>query len=711
MVSEERVEPVERQHKLLVVDDEFLNRDMLKERLQRSGFAVAEAEDAQQALVAIEQGGIDLVLLDTMMPGMSGIDLLRLLRAVHGPSELPVIMATAVTDSKSISGALELGANDYVTKPIDYQVALARIRSQLKRKATEQALRESEERYALAMRGTGDGIWDWDLGGGRIYYSPRWKAIIGCEESEIGDSPEEWLGRVHAEDRAKLRMWLATHWADVHGGPFVCEYRILHKDGTYHWMLGRGHTVRDQSNRAVRMTGSHTDITEQKIFDPLTGLPNRLLFLERAGQTLEVARQHPGYGFAVLFLDVDRFKLVNDSMGHLAGDRLLAGLADRLRNAISQISPALAIKAPTVARFGGDEFAILLEGLEHASDADVFAESVLRALSEPVETGGRDVYCSVSIGIAAGNAGYGSVEDVLRDADAAMYAAKAKGGSQYATFDDTMRQRAAERLAIESGLRKALERSELVVYYQPKVVLDTSKLVGFEALVRWQHPDLGLLAPSTFIPIAEETGLIIPIGEWVMREACRQLREWQIRYPKSPPLAVSANLSIRQFRQPDLVASIKRILDETGLEAAYLQLELTESVVMDDPESAITTVQQIKNLGVGIKLDDFGTGYSSLSCLCRMPIDALKIDRSFIVRMARSSPDLEMVRTVLSLAHSLGMDVVAEGVESTEQLDQLRALGCQYAQGYYFGKPISAVDTSMLLESMGTGTCPDSFVQ
>ncbi len=681
----------ERTHKLLVVDDEFLNRDLLKQRLSRNGFDVAEAENAEQALAAIERGGIDLVLLDVMMPGMSGIDLLRLLRGVHGPSELPVIMATAVADSHNIAGALDLGANDYVTKPIDYRVALARIRTQLERRDADRAIRQSEERYALASRGTEEGIWDWNLLSDRMYLSPRWKEIAGYGEEEVGNTVREWFSRVHPDDRTPLRARLDHHLhsCDDPSRPFAVEYRLLHKDGSYRWMRASAHTVRDPEGRALRMTGCQVDITQQKAFDPLTGLPNRLQFLDRASQALA-----SGLKCAVMFLDVDRFKLVNDSLGHMAGDALLVALARRLREGV--FGDGAHEVEPVVARFGGDEFAVLLIGIASLRDAECAASRVLEALYEPVSLNGKEVFCNVSVGIAFAET-LTPVDDLLRDADTAMYSAKSQGGARYAVFDETMRRRVAERLEIETGLRKAIERNELVVHYQPKVHLSSRRLIGFEALVRWRHPALGMIGPNDFIPVAEETGAIVSIGEWVTREACRQMAEWQIRYPKQPPLSVSVNVSVRQFRQPDLVDSVARILSETGLPPSSLQLEITESIVMHEPEAAIVTVGRLKQLGVGIQLDDFGTGYSSLSYLCRMPLDALKIDRSFITRMPESAADAEIVRTVLALARSLGMAAIAEGVEQDEHTEQLRELGCQFAQGFCFGKPISAQETEALL--------------
>lgn len=680
----------QRTHKLLVVDDESTNRDLLRQRLQRSGFAVAEADSAERALAEIGKGDIDLVLLDVMMPGMSGLDLLRLLRGVHGPAELPVIMATAVADSGSVAGALDLGANDYVTKPLDYPVVLSRIRAQLERRDTDREVRQSEERYALASRVGGEGLWDWDLVSGRVYYSPKWKEICGIAGRDLEGVADDWFSLVHPVDREALRERLEDHWAsDPAGQPFRAEFRLLHEDGTCHWMRASAYTVRDPAGRPLRMTGSQTDITQQKEFDPLTGLPNRLHLCERGEKLLA-----SGTRCVLVLIDADRFKLVNDSLGHMAGDTLLVVLARRLQEITG--SGWGGDGPPLVARLGGDEFAVLLPGGDSGVDGEQAASRILKGLAGPVLVNGKEVFCGVSAGIAYSRP-HGTIEELLRDADTAMHAAKLQGGGRSAVFDEEMRQRVAERLEIETGLYRAIERHELAVHYQPKVHLDTGHLIGFEALVRWMHPVLGPIGPSTFIPVAEETGAILAIGEWVTREACRQMAVWQLRYPKDPPLSVSVNLSVRQFRQPDLVEMIARILTETGLAPASLQLEITESVLMEEPESAIQTVQRLKALGVGIQLDDFGTGYSSLAYLCRMPLDALKIDRSFILRMPESHADAEIVRTVLALARSLGMEAIAEGVEQDEHMSQLRELGCQFAQGFCFGKPISSQETEALL--------------
>lgn len=686
---------------VLVVDDEPLNRDMLSRRLQRSGIAVEEAEDGHQALEKIRGNAYDLVLLDTMMPGLSGIEVLKLLRGTYTQSELPVIMVTALTEAARIVEALNLGANDYVTKPVDYPVALARIQSQLARKTAEQALRESEERYALAERGANDGLWDWDLRTGEVYFSARWKDMLGFAEDEVGSTPEAWFDRVHPADIDALQAALTAHLRpDNPTGKFEHEYRIAQKGGKFRWMLARGLAVRNGGNQPVRMTGWQTDITDKKVYDALTGLPNRLLFTERVHLSLERARRDPSFLFAILFLDLDRFKLINDSLGHLAGDQLLVGIAQRLKRSIRRGAGVSEPGGdPVIARLGGDEFAILLDNLHQREDAANVAERILRDLRSPFVLEGREVFCTTSIGIASSDLAYTSVPDMVRDADTAMYSAKALGGAKWMQFDNAMRLRVVERLELESDLQRALENNEIAVHYQPKIRLATEQICGFEALARWNHPTKGLISPVQFIPIAEETGLIVPLGLHVIRESCRQMKQWHDRYPQCRDLEISVNLSVKQFRQPDLCRQLAAVLEETGLDARLLQLEVTETVLLDEFDKAVETVKCLKALNVGLKIDDFGTGYSCLRYLSKLPFDTLKIDRSFTIDLSKGREADEVVRTIVNLAQTLGMDVVAEGIEEQDQALLLRTMGCEYGQGFYFAKPMEPGTAERYLEA------------
>ena len=687
--------------RLLIVDDNELNRDMLARRLARKGYEILLADSARQLPQRVKEDAIDLVLLDIEMPEISGLEALTILRATYTPIELPIIMVTAKNQSEDVVKALDLGANDYVTKPIDFAIALARIGTQLSHKRAQEGLRESEERYALAARGANDGLWDWNLDTNVVYFSTRWKSMLGYQESEIGDKPDEWFNRVHDADRERVNQEIAAH-QEGSVPQFESEHRVLHKDGTFRWMLCRGLAVHNGSGKISRMAGWQTDITEGKVSDPLTGLPNRLLFADRVGRLIKHARRRKDYLFAVLFLDLDSFKMINDSLGHQVGDQLLVGVASRLEKCLRATDTVARLgEGFIVARMGGDEFTVLLEDLKDPGDAKLAAERLMKAVTSPFMLGGREVFTSLSIGIALSNPGYEQAEDILRDADTAMYRAKSMGKARYEIFDADMRASVVARLQLETDLRRALEHGEFHNVYQPIVSLAAGQIVGFEALLRWQHPTRGLLGPEEFIRVAEETGLIRDLGWWNLREACRQMTNWRADYHAYSQLTMSVNLSPKQFLQPNLAEDIGNLLRELDLPPQALKLELTESTVMGDPSAAIEMLQQIKSLGISLAIDDFGTGYSSLSYLHRFPLDTLKIDRSFISNIGNGQ-DTEIARTILPMALNLHLDVVAEGVETIEQLVLLKKLQCKYGQGYYFSKPLSAEEAGSLLAEQPT---------
>jgi diguanylate cyclase (GGDEF)-like protein/PAS domain S-box-containing protein len=683
---------------ILIVDDNEMNRDMLARRLERKGYGIRVAEGARGLLERVQDEPVDLVLLDVEMPEISGLDALQTLRGRYSPIQLPIIMVTAKDQSEDIVKALSLGANDYLTKPIDFPVALARIHTQVSHKQAEEALRESEERYALAARGANDGLWDWNLREDVIYFSPRWKIMLGYQEGEIGNCPKEWLDRIHVADRQRVKDEIAAHQRGL-TPHFESENRVQHKDGSFRWMLSRGLAVHDPAGKALRMAGSQTDITGAKVADALTGLPNRLLFLDRLVRLIEHAKRRKDYLFAVLFLDLDGFKMINDSLGHGIGDQLLVGVANRLEKCLRGSDTVTRVETTlfTIARLGGDEFTILLDQIKDPSDATLVAERIMKALAAPFNLDGKKIFTSVSIGIALSSIGYDKPEDLLRDADTAMYRAKSLGKSRYEVFDLEMRASVIARLQLETDLRGALEREEFRNFYQPIVSLDSGRITGFEALLRWQHPTRGLLEPIDFIPVAEETGMIRELGWWNLQKACRQISAWNICSSASPPLNISVNLSVKQFLQPNLVGEIGQLLREIGLAPDTLKLEITESTVMADPTAAVEMLLQIKALGVQLSIDDFGTGYSSLSYLHRFPLDTLKIDRSFTKTIGQEGDSMEIVRTILPMANSLRLNVIAEGVETAEQLAILRELRCEYGQGYFFSKPVSAEEAAALL--------------
>ena len=686
-----------RPSRLLIVDDNEMNRDMLARRLARKGYVIGLADSARDLLPRVKEDGIDLLLLDIEMPEVSGLDALQSLRQSYSPTDLPIIMVTAKNQSDDIVKALEMGANDYLTKPIDFPVALARISTQLSHKNAQEALRESEERYALAARGANDGLWDWNLLTGAVYFSPRWKAMLGFQENEIEDRLEEWLDRIHDADRDRVKQEIDAHQKGL-TPHFESEHRLLHKDGGFRWMLSRGLAVHDATGKTLRMAGSQTDITERKVSDPLTGLPNRLLFIDRLGRLIRHSKRHKDHLFAVLFLDLDGFKMINDSLGHLIGDQLLVGVAARLEKCLrSSDTVARLGETFTVARLGGDEFTILLDDIKEPADANRAAERLMKALAPPFVLAGKEIFTSISIGIAMSNTAYEEPEDLLRDADTAMYRAKSLGKARFEVFDADMRASVMARLQLETDMRRALERHEFRNVYQPIVALESGRIVGFEALMRWQHPTRGMIGPEEFIFVAEETGLIRDLGWWSLREACRQMSTWRTRSKAYLDLTMSVNVSAKQLLQPHLVDEMSTLLRETALPPEALKLEITESAVMADPAAAAEMLQQIKSLGVRLAIDDFGTGYSSLSYLHRFPLDTLKIDRSFISGAADGSEGMEIARTIMPMAKNLRLDVVAEGVETIEQVGLLRRLQCKYAQGYYFSKPLAPEEVPPLL--------------
>jgi diguanylate cyclase (GGDEF)-like protein/PAS domain S-box-containing protein len=683
---------------LLVEDDEddyVLTRDLLADS-RRTRFSLDWVSNFNDAVSTICNAQHDVYLVDYRLGEHDGLEVLNEARAAG--CVRPIILLTGQGDGEVDIAAMKAGAADYLVKgQIDAQILERSIRYSMEQTRTLEALRESEERYAHSARGANDGLWVWDLGAGSVYYSDRWKEMLGFSENEISDSPEEWFSRVHPDDVAMLRADIDAH---RHGAtPSIDhEHRMRCKNGEYRWMLARGVALRDAAGNATRIAGSQTDITERKLaidrlthdafHDSLTGLPNRALFMDRLANMMKRARRRGSHQFAVLFLDLDRFKVVNDSLGHALGDMLLISVAERLR---------AALRAPdTVARLGGDEFTILLD-IDHLADAVRMAERIQETLRVPFHVGEHEIFTTVSIGIALSATGYERPHDVLRDADIAMYRAKSRGRGIHEVFDKTMHESAVKLLKFETELRRAIERGELRVFYQPIVSLSSSKVTGFEALLRWQRGDV-LVNADEIVPIAEETGLILSIGEWVLCESLRQLAEWQKRYPDNDWLHMHVNLSAKQFLQPNLLEKIAAALADSGVEAQRLHIEVTESVVIDNPEAAAELLQRLRETGVGISLDDFGTGYSSLSSLRQFPFDTLKIDRSFISTNGDRRND-EIVRTISSLARILGMNVTVEGLESADQVARMRELGIESAQGFYFSRPVDAVSAIALLNA------------
>lgn len=566
-----------------------------------------------------------------------------------------------------------------------------------KRKEAEEALKKSEEQFRLTFEMAPIGMAISNLKNKFQRVNQALCDFLGYSQQELLElsfadisHPEDW--EMHRSLEQKL---IAAEESD-----FQIEKRFIAKNGRIVDALLKVVVVRDVDGKPLHFNNQIVDITERKsmekqllhdaLHDALTGLPNRALFMDRLQQQLKRTQNQNKYLFAVLFLDLDRFKVVNDSVGHLIGDKLLIEIARRLEKSIAPTD--------TVARLGGDEFAILLENISSKSEATLVAESIYQTLTFPFNIEGYELFTTASIGIALSTVGYEKPEDILRDADLTMYSAKEHGKARYEVFDNSLRDRALQRLELETDLRRAIEREEFEVYYQPITSLKLGTLSGFEALARWKHPTKGYIQPAEFIPICEETGLIIPLGNWLLKEACQTVYNWQLKYPEHPAIRMSVNLSGHQFRESHLIEEVEKVLEETGLSGRFLKLEITESTLIDNLDTVTDIILHLRKKQIQFSIDDFGTGYSSLSYLHRFPVDTIKIDRSFVSQM-QADDNSAIVKAIITLAHMLNMDVIAEGIETTSQLAQLRLLQCEYGQGFFFSKPLSKNEAENLIAS------------
>lgn len=575
-------------------------------------------------------------------------------------------------------------------------------------------LEERDRLFELISENAADMIAVVDKHGHRLYNSPAYQKILGYNQDElVATSPFE---QIHPDDRARVQG--AAEKARLTGGGERLEYRIRHKDGSWLVLESTASAIRGPKGETEGLVVVNRDITERKraeemlahnaFHDALTNLANRTLLLDRLGRAIAISRRHADFKFAVLFIDIDGFKVFNDSLGHIAGDSLLIQIAQRLTACLRRAdtiarprpgeNPESAFGDSTIARPGGDEFAVLAQELRDPSDAIRVAERIQERLALPFYVDGHEIIVTASIGIAFSGSTSTEAQDVLRDAEIAMYRAKHNGKARCEVFDNAMHAGAVKRLQLETDLRKGVELGEFLVYYQPIISLDSGQIVGFEALTRWQRPQ-GMVMPNDFIPLADETGIILSINRQLLPEACQRLRSWQQLFPSNPPLSLSVNISPKQFAQADLASQIGQLLQQSGMDPRCIDLEITETIAMADAEKSAGVLSELKALGVGLDIDDFGTGYSSLSRLQGFRVDTLKIDRVFVSRMDSDSETHEIVRVIVMLAHHLGLDVVAEGVETQAQLDLLRHLGCERAQGYLFSRP---VDHEAILKLLAT---------
>jgi diguanylate cyclase (GGDEF)-like protein/PAS domain S-box-containing protein len=693
--------------RILVVDDDNGARRLTRATLKRAGFDVVEAEDGRQAMELVRAGMPDLVLLDVSMPVMDGFAACAELRALPDGDAVPVMMMTGLDDVESIERAFSVGATDFITKPINWPILAHRVRYMLRASAAINALHESERRLSNAQRIGDMGDWVWTVEADRIVPSEQAWRILGLDAQRGALTLSQLLGCVHLEDRNRVRSAFEQALTQAEG--FAVQHRVVQADGALRHVHQQIEVVDVAEGRALQLVGAIHDVTqrtdaEEQIrrlayYDALTGLPNRLLFRQKLQTALDHAQRH-GHKLALMFIDLDNFKRVNDTMGHTAGDELLQTVSERLLRSIRVLDAVSRISGfdsdgPSLARLGGDEFTVMVSEVAGPDDAAAVARRLVKALNEPITVQGTELYVGGSVGIALYPDDGVDLDTLLKNADTAMYRAKEAGKGSFHFYDPSMTERAMVRLATELQLRRAIERDEFVLHFQPRVDVATGRIVGAEALLRWQHPERGLVMPEEFVALAEECNLLTAIGEWVLSSACRQLAAWRTQAPSGLPLAI--NLAASHLREPLLPAAVAYALSYHGLAASLLEIEVTESVMLADPEASIRNAMALHELGVRLSLDDFGTGYSSLSYLKRLPVSCLKIDKSFVREMTFDNSSAGIVTAIVAMGHTLGLTVVAEGVEQDSQFDALRERGCDEFQGFLYSAALPASEFAALV--------------
>ncbi len=693
---------------VLIADDDETARLLMRSSLEQAGFDVIEAEDGAKALASFEAAMPEIVLLDVEMPNLDGFSVCAGLRRLPKGEDVPVLMVTGHDDVDSVNKAYEVGATDFLSKPINWALLGHRVRYMLRASRTFRNLKASEVRLAKAQQMARLGHWEWRIAEDRWYFSEEVCRIMGLAPGDSALTRKSVTNLIHPDDQARVLHAFEAALRGEHA--YDVEFRITAPDGTARIIHEQAEVTHDERGSPGRMEGTLQDLTEQRhaeerikylaYFDGLTGLPNRQSFAEQVSHALRRAKRSKK-PLALLFMDIDNFKSINDSLGHPEGDQLLQRFAERITQTVRG-SDFLARPIEDqhefhIYRFGGDEFTLLLTDLQHEQDAAIVARRILRSTEQAIRVGGHELYATASIGISVFPSDGDDARSLLRNADAAMYHAKQKGKNTFEFYTESLTQISLERIDLEARLRKAIERSEMKLHFQPRVDAKTGLVRGGEALLRWVTSGIGAVPPSKFIPLAEETGLIIPIGEWALREACRQIQAWQAA--GLLPTTISVNLSPRQFRHERLAFLIGKIFDETGLSPDLLELELTESAIMENVSRATKILQELKDLGIRVAVDDFGTGYSSLAHLKRFPLDVLKIDRSFVRNVSEDPEDAAIVVAIIAMAHSLGLRVVAEGVENEKQYAFLKTNNCDEIQGYLFSEPVSATEYARFIET------------
>ncbi|MGZ8394347.1 MAG: putative bifunctional diguanylate cyclase/phosphodiesterase [Nitrospira sp.] len=689
---------------ILVIDDDPVARRFIRSAVEPAGMVVQEAAGGREAVTLFESLSPDLLVLDLVM--LDGYLTCSRIRSLPGGKRVPILILTGLDDAHSIAQAYEHGATNFINKPVNATILCHHIRYMLRTSNVLHALLRSESRLELAQRIARIGNWDWNPRTNRFAMSNELCRLVGIRPSEFAGTFEAFLRFVHPDDRVRVNE--ALQKLISHRTPCDIDHRIVLPGGTDFTVHLQAEGVREEESEELTIIGTAQDITERKqaekaihrlaYYDSLTGLANRVLFKDRLSNALAYAERHRLH-LAALFIDLDRFKVINDTLGHTVGDLLLTHVAERLSESVRQ-SDSVSRHADhepshALARLGGDEFTILLTTLPHPEDAGRVARRILDSLAHPFSIDGHEIFISASIGISIYPSDGTTVEALLKNADSAMYHAKEQGRNNCQFYSSGLNAAAAERLDLESDLRRALEREEFVVYYQPKLNIHSRQILGAEALVRWKHPKRGLVPPGVFLNAAIDTGLIRPMDEWVLREACRQVKVWE--QAGLPAITVSANVSNSLFHGRTLPGTVADALRDSGLNPSQLELELTESIAMRDVEASVTMLEGLRTMGVRLSIDDFGTGYSSLSYLQRFPLSRLKIDQSFVRDLLTNENNAKITRAIIAMAHSLNLSVLAEGVETDAQLARLREEGCDEVQGYLFSRPVCAADFEALL--------------
>ncbi|MFZ2168307.1 MAG: EAL domain-containing protein [Methylococcaceae bacterium] len=699
---------------ILIIDDDDMMPLMLHHILDREGFDLLNASSGFEGIEIIKTRRPELVFLDVMMPEMNGFDCLQAIRAIPGMELMPIVMLTGADDFDSINRSFQLGATDYIAKPINWPILPHRLRFLLRASSALNQLEKREAELRCAQKIAHLGSWSWTVANDKMQWSDEVFNVLDVDPDDFQGQRLDLYKKLQRDDADKLHQVIESSVTNKHN--FDLQFHIHRANGSDQVVLLRGEPLIDGDN-VTRIQGTIQDITERQrveeqirilsYYDPLTGLPNRKLFKEMLGQAIAYCNRFNAV-LAALFISIDRFKRINETLGPNVGDRVLKMFADRLVTHVRDCD-YIAVNADydfydmPVSKLGGNEFTVLLNHIHDSRDSVKVAERFFQIMSESFNIGEHEIFLAINIGITV-YPGDGVDEDsFIKNAEFAMNLAKEQGQNTYQFFSKSLNIAALHKLSMENNLRHAIERDQLILYYQPKVNMREKRVIGCEALIRWQHPEYGLVMPSQFIPIAEDSGLIIDISNWVLEAACKQMHLWQQQGFKS--LIIAINVSANQFRQRGFIRQVDNTLTTQDLDPQYLRLELTESILMDNVEDALVSLREFHALGIHISIDDFGTGYSSLAYLKKLPITELKIDRSFIQDIPYNEDDMAITTAILLLAKSLSLEVVAEGVEHEEQAVFLMQQGCEIAQGFLYSKPLPATEFAVFVEEFNAKSC------